>query len=202
MCGLRRLHKDSLPCPSLKLSGFDLNFSLTWSISELHRHGCARHIQSYKNEVGYFVQASMREISCRQHERRITEHLSQLGGSYCVKSNNIRKLKHLGVPRVGSVLRNLEQEDDTDRETNFTHSLPCEDSRISKASGEAVAYDQPSKVSPVVTNSNPLPNPHVNEHDVEHQGAKNGSDKKGEDLVVQDSSMRENKQRLGSLLDA
>ena len=104
-----------------------------------------------------------------------------MGGSYCVKSNNIRKLKHLGVPRVGSVLRNLEQEDDTDRETSFTHSLLCEDSRISKASGEAVAHDQPSKVPPVVTNSNLLPNPHVNEHDVEHQGAKNGSDKKGSD---------------------
>ena len=126
-----------------------------------------------------------------------------MGGSYCVKSNNIRKLKHLGVPQVGSVLRNLEQEDDTDRETSFTHSLPCEDSRISKASGEAVAHDQPSKVSPVVTNSNPLPNPHVNEHDVEHQGAKNGSDKKGSSsptsrILLRSPQPRQPKQRHSS----
>jgi hypothetical protein len=195
-CGLRRLQRDSLPCS--KLAGSDL----TSSVSKFHRHGRPRHFQSYRNEVGCFVQASVRGMNYQRHDRRVIEHWSQLGGGCCVKSKYTRKLRHVGVSRVGSVLRNLEQEDDTARERRYTHSFPCEDSRVH---GEAVAREQPSNVPRAVAPSNPPPNPHRNEHDVEHPGAKNGADKKGEGLDVQETSIDgpgDGKQSLVSLLDA
>lgn len=144
----------------------------------------------------------MRGMNYQRHDRRVIEHWSQLGGGCCVKCKNTRKLKHVGVSRVGSVSRNLEQEDDTARERRYTHSLPCEDSRVH---GDAVAREQPSNVPRAVAPSNPPPNSHRNEHDVEHPGAKNGADKKGEGLDVQETSIDgpgDGKQSLVSLLDA
>lgn len=197
-CVLRKLQKDSLPYSRVKLSGSNLEFSSTCSLSKLCRDERSRHLHKYRNEVGYFLQASVRGVSYQRHG-------SQLGVGCCVKSNSTRKLKHLGVSRVGSVLRNLEQEDDTEREASYTHSLSCEDSRIHEASGDGVAHDEPLDVPPVVATSNPPPNPHLNEHDGEHQGAKNAADKKGEGLAVEDmpsAAPEDSKQRLLSLLDA
>ncbi|KAG0619199.1 hypothetical protein M758_4G122900 [Ceratodon purpureus] len=198
LCGLRRLQKDSLSCLSLKLPRSDLDFSSTSTVSRLHRHGRPRHLQRDKKGVGCFVQASMRGVSYQRHERRYVEQWSQLGGRWCIENNNTRKLKHVGVSRVGSVLRNLEQEDDTVRERSYTHSLSCEDSRVHEASRDAVAHDEPSNLPPAVASLNPQPNPHLNENDVEHQGAKNGADKKDTSVA----GPGESEKSLVSLLDA
>lgn len=101
----------------------------------VRRHGLPQHFQGHKNGVGCFVQASIRGGRYQQYKGRAVElHWGQMGANRCVKNRNTRKFKH--VSRVGSFLRNLEQEDDTERDGNYsrihnpdttTNPLPCLD---------------------------------------------------------------------------
>lgn len=140
------------------------SFPSTSSIPTLHQRGRLQHSQGHKHEAGHCVQASIRE------------HWSQLGANRCVKNNIKTRFKH--VSRVGSFLRNLEQEDDTERKGNGDDD----------------------------TASNPLSGVDFEEDDSEaHQGVKKVAEEKNGGLASQGAVIAgrgDGKRSLGSLLDA
>lgn len=185
-CDLRRLGKESLPCSSLAQSGSDLDFLSKSSISKVQQWR-PRCTQSFKNGVDYVVQASIRGDSHHLPDRGGVNSCSQLGGGCCVKNKNAKKSKRVVISRVGSVVRNLKQDDDIKREGNYSNLLSCEDARSEEVNGDSLAYDGQSSVSAVNADSDPSSHPCLKDRDIkEYADTLNAKDESIKGIYIQD----------------
>nr|PNR55464.1 hypothetical protein PHYPA_006361 [Physcomitrium patens] len=204
-CDLRRLGKESLPCSSLAQSGSDLDFLSKSSISKVQQWR-PRCTQSFKNGVDYVVQASIRGDSHHLPDRGGVNSCSQLGGGCCVKNKNAKKSKRVVISRVGSVVRNLKQDDDIKREGNYSNLLSCEDARSEEVNGDSLAYDGQSSVSAVNADSDPSSHPCLKDRDIkEYADTLNAKDESIKGIYIQDmpvAGRSDNKTSLDSCLDS